>query len=412
MKKTLLVFYLCLLFITFMCLGQSEANINFVIKPQYDLASDFHEGFARIGMINPKDTNQMLFGYIDTTGQIVIPCKYLLARDFSEGLAAVFFRDEWGNGRVGYIDKKGELIYQADFKVDKFIFGWADSEQVPALSDFHNGRALIMHEGYGPVFIDTKGKVAINNKKIIKARGFSDGLAVAGIYIVQKLPGYTRSETFYGYIDIRGNFVITPQFLEAHDFSDGVALVKKDVSPKKSRFLLANELPYDIINNKGKVLKTIPRDFDTNYAEQKKFMEGMLRFQANGVYGFFDKAGNIVIKPQFKNVSNFHEGFARVEMYQDNKQVFGYINKKGELAIQGNEYILPIGKPDGDFKNGLAQIRVTKNFAYRYGFIDTTGKIVIEPVHSDIGFFSENLTRVGNVQTNSVFNKYGYIQKP
>jgi hypothetical protein len=49
--------------------------------------------------------NTEKFGYIDTSGNVVIKSKYYQANDFSEGFAAVYT-----NKGMGYIDKKGKLV--------------------------------------------------------------------------------------------------------------------------------------------------------------------------------------------------------------------------------------------------------------------------------------------------------------
>jgi hypothetical protein len=46
------------------------------------------------------------WGYIDKTGQMVIPPKFSGALGFTEGLAAVVTGDKWG-----YIDKTGKYVW-------------------------------------------------------------------------------------------------------------------------------------------------------------------------------------------------------------------------------------------------------------------------------------------------------------
>ena len=45
------------------------------------------------------------YGFIDKTGNEVVPCKYDIASDFREGLAIVEM-----NGKRGYIDKTGREV--------------------------------------------------------------------------------------------------------------------------------------------------------------------------------------------------------------------------------------------------------------------------------------------------------------
>lgn len=80
------------------------------LESKYSKIGDFSEGFARV----VSDDN--LYGFIDTTGKIVVTPKYEEAGDFSEGLVWVKFE-----GKFGYIDKTDKIVipiyysYAADF---------------------------------------------------------------------------------------------------------------------------------------------------------------------------------------------------------------------------------------------------------------------------------------------------------
>jgi len=66
----------------------------------YDI--EFHEGLARITLQTKPDLKD---GYIDKSGNIVIPAKFDEARHFKNGKAAVLY-----NGKWQFIDKKGQFI--------------------------------------------------------------------------------------------------------------------------------------------------------------------------------------------------------------------------------------------------------------------------------------------------------------
>ena len=59
----------------------------------------FSEGLAAV-IINSK------WGFINNSGQLLIPCKFDDALSFSEGLAAVTI-----NGKEHLIDKTGNIVY-------------------------------------------------------------------------------------------------------------------------------------------------------------------------------------------------------------------------------------------------------------------------------------------------------------
>ena len=62
---------------------------------------------------------------------------------------------------------------------------------------------------------------------------------------------------------------------------------------------------------------------------KKKEASGLFSVRQNGKYGFIDKTGKIVIKPQFDKAYPFHDGLALVII--NNKH--GFIDKKGKLVI-------------------------------------------------------------------------------
>lgn len=72
----------------------------------------------------------------------------------------------------------------------------------------------------------------------------------------------------------------------------------------------------------------------SNLKEPEENMDALYRFKVNDLYGFMDREGNVVIQPQYKNVSSFSEGRARITM-KDSQGEFkeGYINTKGEIVI-------------------------------------------------------------------------------
>lgn len=86
----------------------------------------------------------------------------------------------------------------------------------------------------------------------------------------------------------------------------------------------------------------------------------------DGKYGYIDRTGKVVIKPQYENTMGFNEGLAATKM----NGKYGYIDTKGRWVI----------KPQFDFtymfSEGLAMVRIGKQYAW----IDRTGKIVIQPL--------------------------------
>lgn len=75
--------------------GYVNTSGQLVINPQFDNANEFHEGRASVCLGTPcswwiSDTDKLdnsHWGYIDTSGKMVISPQYPSAGDFNEGLA-------------------------------------------------------------------------------------------------------------------------------------------------------------------------------------------------------------------------------------------------------------------------------------------------------------------------------------
>ncbi len=135
------------------------------------------------------------------------------------------------------------------------------------------------------------------------------------------------------------------------------------------------------------------------YTEVDHFSEGLAPVMIKGKWGYIDKSGKIVIVPKFLRAKPFSEGLATVEV--DDK--FGYIDRTGS-------FVLPAKFDNArSFFEGLALAGVGDNG----GFIDKTGKIVLrrtEPIRGwyfsyFAGDFSQGMTVV------QADRKFGYMDK-
>jgi WG containing repeat len=148
------------------------------------------------GLIAVTDKNNK-YGFMNYSGEIVIPCKYDKAQYFSEGFAAVL-----KNGKFGFIDHTGKTVI--DHKYDDVNF-------------FSNNRACVkIGEKLG--YINKKGELVI---PAIYGHTyyFSEGLAYT-----------TKSDEHvdYYYIDTTGKTVIKGLFENASPFKNGKAEVQKN----------------------------------------------------------------------------------------------------------------------------------------------------------------------------------------
>lgn len=241
--------------------------------------SVFHEGIAAYENADGK------WGYIDRSGDRIIPCIYNEARRFSEGLAAVRKGVYWG-----YINKNGETVIPFRYL-----------NPYP----FHEGYARVYtEEGKKDVIIDNKGNVVPNMPNTYYGfLPFSEGWAVV------KPDQYTCY-----YIDKQGKQV-TREFSDAMPFSDGLAAVR---SRQKGLW--------------GYIDKTGELVIPYQYTTARPFREGLAAVDG----GYIDKSGNWVIPPKYKETSSFENGYALVKKSRTTVCV---INKSGkELYYFTNEY--------------------------------------------------------------------------
>jgi hypothetical protein len=105
----------------------------------FDERARFRRGMER------KNGFEILYGFMDSLGQVVIEDKYTDIRDFSEGLAAVMLEDKWG-----FIDMNGNTKVDFQFTYEpKFFSG---------------GRCIVQSKDFNFSYIDKQGQIIIEPK--------------------------------------------------------------------------------------------------------------------------------------------------------------------------------------------------------------------------------------------------------
>ncbi|MDP3510527.1 MAG: WG repeat-containing protein [Candidatus Melainabacteria bacterium] len=246
-------------------------------------------------------------------------------------------------------------------------------------------------------------------------RPFAEGMAAVT----------TNRDYLVGYIDVQGRPIIPPQFQGAGQFSEELAEVYPQSKIK------------GFIDLTGK--QTIA---DQNIFDAKPFLEGLapVRIRTNenqrdngrtsgdnlpGKWGYINKAGKIVIAPQFDDANQFHQGRAATKL---DKQWF-FIDRQG---VQIGEKYQAVGA----FTADLAPVQVDKKWGYvakdgklkiaaqfdeacdysedlakikidgKCGFIDPTGEVAIKLDYQSADHFSEGLCA-----TQMSDGKWGFIDK-
>lgn len=178
----------------------------------------------------------------------------------------------------------------------------------------------------------------------------------------------------YGFADEHNNIVIPCKWLDAYNFSEGLAPVKNP------------DGKYGFIDKTGSV--AIPFKWYGAFI----FSEGLaLVKDYSGKYGYIDKTGNIAVPCMWKGTRLFSEGLAHVE---DSDGKYGFIDKSGHLIIPC------IWNCAYDFSDGLSCVKDTNG---KYGFIDKKGTLVSPCKWDDALDHREGMARV---KSNG---KFGYI---
>lgn len=113
-----------------------------------------------------------------------------------------------------------------------------------------------------------------------------------------------------------------------------------------------------------------------------EFSEGLAAIKQNGLWGYVNLMGEIVIPCQYTFAMSFSEGMAVVTLNSRE----GFIDKKGNLVVPFNHFFA------NDFREGLAV--VSNDEGEEYGYIDKTGKQEIPYQYSYADDFYEGLAAV------------------
>lgn len=220
------------------------------------------------------------------------------------------------------------------------------------------------------------------------------GKILFGIFFLVPLLAMTQSlevrpdkKGRLGYFDSDGNKVISCQYEEAEPFANGVARVRKN-----GKYGLINEngkavggLKYTVMDEYADTgyyivceggAEAKPKDkISTRVAIPAKIFKGSTYYPVKGgKWGIIDAKGNVLIKPEYDELSNPINGVI-------------YISKGGKFGFY-NENMKPVLKPTynfiGTFNNqGLCWVKNGSKFTKNYlkggkmSVIDRTGKLII-----------------------------------
>lgn len=227
--------------------------------------------------------------------------------------------------------------------------------------------------------------------RFMEAGDFSEGLA----------PVFNGQN--WGFIDRQGTVVFEPVHIDAvlAGFSDDLAIVasRPDVS-----FIDRNgNSPWpNIVMNKHDA-KSFSDGLAAVLVSEMEVNGEWVHFgnsENRGAWGFINRTGNIVVEPQFADAKSFSDGLAAVTVWDaDGNTAWGFINHRGEFAIG------PRFGGVSSFSDGLAAA-IEWAGTQHWGFIDTSGNTVIAPQFYGTHGFSDGLAAVMNAD-----GQWGFIDR-
>jgi len=275
--------------------GQFVSELH---DPQTSLvASRYTDGIGAV-------TKDGKWGYVDVSGNVVLPLRFNYAGNFERGLARVS-----QGGKYFFINRKGERItpefdgafdFSGDLaavEVDQKI-GYIRRDGTFALPPLHQGASGIdFSEGLVAVriegkvgFMDTTGSIIVK-PSYDDAYPFSEGLAPV------------TSGGKWGYIDKKGDLVVPLQYRIAHMFAEEVASVQLSDSgkwgyiDKKGAFALSpvydSAMPF--CAGVAQVESFRPIGVDSSVCHSQRY---------EGKHGIIDRSGNYIWRDSKEQVWN------------------------------------------------------------------------------------------------------------
>ncbi|OJJ17528.1 hypothetical protein BKI52_27075 [marine bacterium AO1-C] len=298
-----------------------------VIPLEYDWAHSVNNGWIYV----EKDTDDWGYvgGFIDKTGKTVVPMQLKTPPvplpefhryEFKDGLMAVPWIDKpKGEAKYGYIDRNSKFVIKPQFQY---------------ATKFSNKLALVQIDSTTAGYINTSGQILFKKTKYFTTSAFAEGRARVRLRTTNE-----RDKLKQGYIDTRGNVVVTLNYNTFNDFKEGVVAVQQ---------------------------------FSAKNQDGQK-------------WGFLNKNGGIAIPFQFEQAFNFNNGLALAVKF--NKA--GFINKEGrevipfiyEYTTQQHFYDMLNISDRAGFQSGFAPVWKEGQM----GFINRQGTVVVDFKYDGFG---------------------------
>ncbi|PIB34152.1 hypothetical protein BFP72_01265 [Reichenbachiella sp. 5M10] len=300
--------------------GYVASSGEMILEDNYRKCTAFSEEGLALYYVRPYFKIINLEGEVipsDINGYKILELFGFGMKGFQDGMLAVHRDDKWGflntEGKVAIdleydkviafnngksVGQKGEKFYLLSTDGSSSLI---DIPDIIEVNDFVNGLAPFRTADKKWGFIDSSGQVAI------------PAMYMAVGYFTTDLAWARGDNELLGFIDQSGKWVIEPKFQTAKSFdpTNDIARIKIDDQ-------------WGYTNRSGDVI----RIEDTSKWED--FNDGLALGRKDDQFGFFDESGQWVIEPQFEGARHFKNGFAAAKK----DGLWGYIDKTGKWVIE------------------------------------------------------------------------------
>lgn len=349
-----------------------SSSFNFIL-------SDFCENRSFSNGLAVVENDASLFGYRNTRGDTVIPCKYSDAKLFCEKRAVVrkpFELDSInhsvkpGSNRYGFIDDKGN-------EVSKFNYS--------LLNNLRRGRTIGViaytsynDEGYeidGIIDKDSNGNIQLDKSKKTKIEGDgspefgwslylldSNGNIIKQLGMVYSYSNFSNDDIAvaipnrlgeffglgYGFIDLDGNDLkplagLTETEIDSLSQLELVrAALSEDITLyDATRFTngyAAVKLGDEAWVYIDKHLIVYGKEDEEIFEDAGPFSNGLAAVKKNGKWGYIDTNFNFIIPCQYDSCFQAGRNLAKIYQSPNNPKIISYINRNNDIVWQNTEY--------------------------------------------------------------------------
>jgi hypothetical protein len=334
-------------------IGFIDPSGKVCIAPQFEHASEFHEGLAFVWSFPGKEEDKK---------NVPLGEDYVNYENFNLN----------GNRRTGIIDTTGKYVVEPRLNFEFFSY-------------YQNGAALVKIDKE-IVFIDRKG-IEITNyshrderlKEILRIAQVDKSLPRKYCYVdafrISKIQSFDEVKPFsenraavrlgvnFGYISREGEMKIIPQFKSAGNFVSGLATVSVLIMQDNY-----NQQLYGVIDSLGQYV--IPPIYPYLGDPSGGYVVFGINKNEERRYGLLKLSGEIVIQPTLLDAGKFSEGLFPVK----GKKTYGYMDLNGKMRIKAKYKVaLP-------FKNGVAHVRFSNG---KVAIINSNGKTIWGPYENE-----------------------------